>query len=136
MIQRRITPQFIGIQNPRRFRNFACRTNHPPSKSPQHIQSLGRYFVQKQWGCFLVKHKIPVVWGGGRFNTLKKKAPLLGKKKTTRLEFRRATSNLGKLSYNSQTLPSPETNIALENGWLEDDPFLLGQKAYFQGRFG
>ena len=27
----------------------------------------------------------------------------------------------------------PETNIfAPENGWLEDDRFLLGQKAYFQ----
>ena len=31
----------------------------------------------------------------------------------------------------------PETNIfAPENGWLGDDPFLLGQKAYFQGRLG
>ena len=26
----------------------------------------------------------------------------------------------------------PETDIAPENGWLEDDPFLL-EKAYFQG---
>ena len=27
----------------------------------------------------------------------------------------------------------PETKIAPENGWLEDDPFLLGKKAYCQG---
>ncbi len=31
-------------------------------------------------------------------------------------------------------LTLPETNIAPENGWLEDDPFLLGQTAYFQVR--
>ena len=28
-----------------------------------------------------------------------------------------------------------ETNIfAPENGWLEDDPFLLGRQAYFEGQ--
>ena len=27
----------------------------------------------------------------------------------------------------------PETNIAPKNGWLEYDPFLLGETAYFQG---
>ena len=27
----------------------------------------------------------------------------------------------------------PATNIAPENGWLGDDPFLLGQKPYVQG---
>ena len=27
----------------------------------------------------------------------------------------------------------PKTNIASENGWLEHDRFLLGQKAYFHG---
>ena len=26
----------------------------------------------------------------------------------------------------------PKTNIATENRWLEDDPFLLGVSAYFQ----
>ena len=29
----------------------------------------------------------------------------------------------------------PKSNIAPEKGWLEDDPFLLGQMAHFQRRF-
>ena len=29
-------------------------------------------------------------------------------------------------------LPPPKFNIVTEKWWLEDDPFLLGQAAYFQ----
>ncbi len=31
-------------------------------------------------------------------------------------------------------LPETNSEFAPENGWLEYDPFLLGQTAYFQGR--
>ena len=30
------------------------------------------------------------------------------------------------------TLPETNSEFAPENGWLEDDRFLLGQKAHFQ----
>ena len=32
------------------------------------------------------------------------------------------------------TLPETNSEFTPENGWLEDDCFLLGQKACFQGR--
>ena len=46
--------------------------------------------------------------------------------------FPNSTKRLKENSFSKTTLP--ETNVDPENGWLEYDPFLLGQKAYFQGR--
>ena len=41
--------------------------------------------------------------------------------------------NTQQITIQKSTLP--ETNMFTpENGWFEDDPFLLGWKAYFQGR--
>ena len=35
-------------------------------------------------------------------------------------------------THHTHTLPETNSEFTPENGWLEDDPFLWGQKAYFQ----
>ena len=41
------------------------------------------------------------------------------------------TTSFSHFLYTKYTLP--ETNIFAENGWLEDDPFLLGFRPIFRG---